>query len=722
MKLVIAEKPMLARDIARAICGKDVNETARLPISGNGYTVTACAGHLLKFAHPDDIRKEWGQPWTTEVLPIYLDAWPKVPAPGKENLVSEIKHLLDQTDSVIHAGDPDDEGQLIVDELLEYLNYNGPVERVFVNDNIEKNIIKAFQNLVPNETCIGAGKAAQARSLADFTFGINESRLATLKCHKKVSVGRVQTPTLGLIVNRDRAIENHIKNKYYETEADIFIEEIGNVVFKFKPSAQLLGEDKVLFSDEIPKALKVDLPGRNLDITTIEKEEKVTPPLPYNLTKLISDMSKKYKYTAAQVQDTTQALRDKYKAITYNRTDCQYLKEEHFMDAPQVLNQALANLGQSLKLDFSIKSKAFNDNNVTAHHGIIPQEVNLDISQMSQIEFNVYREIVLRYAMQFMKPETSIVSVSTIIMDRGILEYKVSRITDPGWRNRDSEKGIWIPEGAHTGTVTSVAILEKETAPPKPYTEGTLISDMASIAKYVEDNEIKMILKKKDDGKKGENGGIGTTATRSAIIEILKRRGFIEEKKGIIHATALGKEFFDLLPDEIKKADTTANWWILQQQVANGEADVTAIQKNVIDVFCMHKDGAYAEADLRQKATVIGKCPLCGGAVVDIDHSKLQAYKCEEKSCDFILWKKQFGSKLNAANMGKLLLEGKTGIMNFKSKEGKPYKAKLKFKSDKKSLELEFVNSKPRTKTSKGDKQLNTLIKSFEKTIYSGRY
>lgn len=657
MKLVIAEKPMLARDIARAICGKEVSETARLPISGKGYTVTACAGHLLKFSAPDDVREDWGQPWTTEVLPIYLDQWPKVPDSGKENLINEIKSLLDQADSVIHAGDPDDEGQLIVDELLEYLNYKGSVERVFVNDNIEKNIVKAFQSLVPNETCIGAGKAAQARSLADFVFGINESRLATLKCHRKVSVGRVQTPTLGLIINRDRAIENHVKNKYYETEADVFIEEIGNVIFKFKPSSQLLGEDKVLLSDEIPKVLRTDLPGRQLGITTIEKEEKVAPPLPFNLTKLISYMSKKYKYTAAQVQNTTQALRDKYKAITYNRTDCQYLKEEHFAEAPQVLHQALLNLGRSLDLDFSIKSKAFNDKNVTAHHGIIPQEMKLDISQMSQMELNVYREIVLRYAMQFMNPETSIVSISTIVIDQGILEYKVSRITDPGWRNGNSEKGIWIPKGVHKGKVISVAIITKETAPPKPYTEGTLISDMASIAKYVEDQEIKAILKKKDDGKKGENGGIGTTATRSTIIEILKKRGFIEEKNGVIHATSLG------------------------------------------DVFCIHKDSAYAEADLRQKAIVIGKCPLCGGAIVDIDNSKLQAYKCEEKSCDFILWKKQFGSKLNAADMGRLLLEGKTGIMNFKSKSGKAYRARLKFKTDKKSLELDFVNSKPHRKS-----------------------
>lgn len=694
MKLVIAEKPMLARDIARAICGKKVSETERLPISGNGYTVISCAGHILKFAVPDDIKKEWGQPWKEDVLPIFLKKWPKVPAPGKENLVSTIKKLLDEADSVVHAGDPDDEGQLIVDEVLEYLHYQGTVERVLVNDNIEKNIIKAFENLQPNENHIRSGRAAQARELADFVFGINESRLATIKCHKKLSVGRVQTPTLGLIVNRDRAIENHVKTKYYEADADIFIEDIGNIIFKFKPSAEILDAEKVLLSDEVPMILKKELPGKQLDIKTVEKEETADPPLPYNLTRLISDMSKKYKYTAAQVQEATQTLRDKYKAITYNRTDCQYLKEEHFSAAPEVLAKALNNIGKVIDLNFSIKSKAFNDKNITAHHAIIPQEVDLDTSQMNLVERNVYEAIVIRYAMQFMPPEKSLVSVSTIEIKQGKLEYKIAKITDPGWRIRKQEKGIWISEGNRKGTVVAASITEKETAPPKAYTEGTLITDMASIAKYVKDPDIKEILKKKDDGKKGENGGIGTTATRSGIIEILKKRGFIEERKGLIHATSLGKDFYDVLPEEIKKADTTAKWWLLQQQVANGEADITAIQDSVLDVFSIHKTSAYANVNLQKEAVVIGRCPLCGRAVIDIDHPKLKAYKCEEKQCDFIIWKTQFGSRLSAANMGKLLLEGKTAAMNFKSKAGKPYKARLKFKDDKKKLELEFINKK----------------------------
>ena len=211
-KLVIAEKPMLARDIARAITGKEVSESARLPISGNGYTVCACAGHLLELVKPDAIDPKWGIPWSLDVLPIEVHDWPKEPAVDKKTgeskkpLIDQIAGLLKTCDSVIAAGDPDDEGQLIVDELLDYLGYAGKVERVYVNDNIEKNIVRAFDKLVPNDSCRGAGNAAYARQMADMCFGVNETRLATKRLDGLFTVGRVQTPTLGLVVKRDEAI------------------------------------------------------------------------------------------------------------------------------------------------------------------------------------------------------------------------------------------------------------------------------------------------------------------------------------------------------------------------------------------------------------------------------------------------------------------------------------------------------------------------------------
>ena len=256
-KLVIAEKPMLARDIARAICGKEVSETARLPISGNGYTVIACAGHLLELVEPDAVNPAWGKPWSLDVLPIQIDDWAKEPTEDKKDLVERIDSLLPEAECVINAGDPDDEGQLIVDEVLDYLGYEGEVLRVYVNDNIEKNIVKAFERLVPNEQCRPAGDAAYARQMADKCFGVNETRLATKRLGGLFSVGRVQTPTLGLVVNRDEAIENHVTRKYYElTATGGCADASGAPVFKFKPDKDMLAGEKHVFDRDVLDVIK----------------------------------------------------------------------------------------------------------------------------------------------------------------------------------------------------------------------------------------------------------------------------------------------------------------------------------------------------------------------------------------------------------------------------------------------------------------------------------
>lgn len=268
-KLVIAEKPMLARDIARAITGKEVSESARLPISGNGYTVCACAGHLLELVKPDAIDPKWGMPWSLDVLPIEVHDWPKEPAVDKKTgeskkpLIDQIAGLLKTCDSVIAAGDPDDEGQLIVDELLDYLGYAGKVERVYVNDNIEKNIVRAFDKLVPNDSCRGAGNAAYARQMADMCFGVNETRLATKRLDGLFTVGRVQTPTLGLVVKRDEAIAHHVTRKFYELFAS-GDSDAGELTFKYLPGKELLAGEKHLFERHTLEALKEKLDGRGV--------------------------------------------------------------------------------------------------------------------------------------------------------------------------------------------------------------------------------------------------------------------------------------------------------------------------------------------------------------------------------------------------------------------------------------------------------------------------
>ena len=650
MKLVIAEKPMLARDIARAICGKEVSESARLPISGNGYTVIACAGHLLELVEPDAVNPAWGKPWSLDVLPIQIDDWAKEPTEDKKDLVERIDSLLPEAECVINAGDPDDEGQLIVDEVLDYLGYEGEVLRVYVNDNIEKNIVKAFEHLVPNEQCRPAGDAAYARQMADKCFGVNETRLATKRLGGLFSVGRVQTPTLGLVVNRDEAIENHVTRKYYElTATGGCADASGAPVFKFKPDKDMLAGEKHVFDRDVLDAVKAKLDGSGMSFSTVISKKVENPPLPYNLTVLLSDMSRRYGFSASKTQQITQDLRDKYKAITYNRSDSQYLKEEHFAQAPVVLAQAMENVGATWPLDYSIHSKAFNEKNVTAHHGIIPQEVS-----------------------------------------------------------------AWIDEGDHRLERIECAVTEKETAPPKPYTEGTLIADMASIAKYVTDPEVKAILKQKDDGKKGEHGGIGTTATRASIIEKLKERGYLEDVKGKIRSTDKARAFYHLLPPEIRGADVTARWWLIQQDIADGKADVNDLQRSVIEVFNGHRETAYVGASIAPKATVVGKCPLCGADVVQRKaKSGKPFYTCSsnksEKQEDGT-WKQVAGcgfkllgwcGKTFTPKQVASLLEGKAvPLKGCKSKTtGKTFDCKAKLKKDG-TIEPMF-DSKPKGKYNK---------------------
>ena len=690
MKLVIAEKPMLGRDIARAICGKQVSESARLPIEGNGYKVCACAGHLFELVDPSEYDEKFSK-WTLEDLPITFDNWRKKPADGKGKLVKELKGYIAEADEIIHAGDPDDEGQLIVDELLEYCHNTKPVKRVYVNDNIEKNIRRAFEELKDNSEGESSGRAAYARQMADMCFGVNETRLATKKlgAGKVLSLGRVQTPTLGLIVQRDLAIEGHQKQKFYELEFLGAFDDGNRAnyqgVLKFLPSKSILGDEKHILDVSVLENVKQALGGNSVACEVLSSKKHEKPPLPYNLTVLQSDMSKRFKYSAKKTLDLTQSLRDNYKAITYNRSDSQYLKSEHYEQAESTLGIAMRNLSETWQLDFSLKSTAFNDSNVTAHHGIIPQDISVDVSKMSKDEANVYRAIVERYAFQFMKPAEYDVSTGVIEVENGKLKYEAKKLVGAGWKAHgedekkdEIEANVLVPEGDYVVKLDEGKIVEKETTPPKRYTEGTLIADMACISKYVKDSEIKEILKKKDDGKKGENGGIGTTATRASIIETLKKRGYVEEEKGKLISTKLARTLYKMLPEDIKGADVTARWWLIQQEIEEGKADVNSIMHSVVDVFNSHKDTAYAGMNLgSQEKKVVGKCPKCSKNVVyngkffQCESNKWTkqddgSWVCKE-GCQFSLY--GYGGKKFTEEQVKALLAGhEIEVKGFKSK------------------------------------------------------
>ena len=309
MRLIIAEKKELGQNIAHAMCGAP--NGCRLPFSGNGFTVVNCVGHMLTLMEPGEIDPErWSDRRDLSALPILAEPWPLKVAAGKEAALATIGRELKRCDSVIHAGDPDDEGQLLVDEVLEHFGYTGRVERVYINDNLDKNIVKAFSRLRDNKECKRDGSAARARSVADFCFGVNESRLIDIKAGAGVSlsVGRVQTPTLGLVVRRDEEILNHKERLYHVGSATVDVDG-KEMEFVFKPSDSLLDPDlkKVVDKDALERAGS-SFDGKRGIANTVVKHEEYKAPLPYNLVDLIADMARRHKLGAAKVQDATQSI------------------------------------------------------------------------------------------------------------------------------------------------------------------------------------------------------------------------------------------------------------------------------------------------------------------------------------------------------------------------------------------------------------------------------
>lgn len=343
----------------------------------------------------------------------------------------------------------------------------------------------------------------------------------------------------------------------------------------------------------------------------------------------------------------------------------------------------------------------------------------LDLMFLQIEEGKVYTAICERYAVQFLPPAVYDVSESTVSVDGGTLKLTAKRLSDAGFTavfpnisnshvREDSDTGNpWVPAGSHTLAGISCSITEGETTPPAPYTEGTLITDMASIAKYVKDPEIREILKRKDDGKKGEHGGIGTTATRSSIIEGLKTRGYLEERKGKVRATDKAKAFYALLPPEIRGADVTARWWLIQQDIADGKADVNALQDSVIEVFNHHRETAYVGASIAGAGkTVVGKCPRCGKDVIKTGSiyacSSIKNEKQEDGTwkevagCGFKLF--GFCTKKFTEKQAASLLDGKAvSLRGCKSKAGKTFDCTVVLQKDG-SVEPIFTPRKPTKK------------------------
>ena len=676
MKLIIAEKPELGKAIAAAICDKPVFNRDGSILCGE-YTVISAFGHLFKLKQPEEYDIKYKK-WTKDTLPIFFENWDIVPSADKIGRVNVIGNLLKQADEVIHAGDPDDEGQLLIDEILEYFKYNGKVMRLSTNDNNPEYIRKQLGKMESNEKHLPNGYSARARSVADFIVGINYSRFFTLSNRTRdlMNVGRVQTPTLGLVVARDMLIENHTKMNYYELFVD-FDGDLQGVKAKFYPNPEspVLDENgKVLDRSMLEKTLAY-LKRNPVDVKIEKSKAKEKPPLPFNQVELQTYCGNKFGYSLEQTSKAAQDLREIYKAITYNRSSSRYLNEEHYADAPRVVSAVLGITGIDLPdLDLGIKSACFRKVK-EPHHAIIPTGTKVDLNKLTEVQKNVYLAICMYYLAQFL-PEAvdSKTTLTAPLKNNNSIKAQSLLCDSQGWRKYFKEKNTEpspldnVAAGDYTVNVIDGEIKEIETKPPKRYTEITLNKDMTSVAKYVKDPEIRDLLLRKDKDSDKDKGSIGTESTRTAIITNLITRGYIAKKGKNLISTQKGRELYNCLPDEIKKPDMTAKWWAIQEKIKENEATPQDLYNDVLETVNKIISQRYSfaigknkfDSPLPYQEQILGKCPRCGGEVLE----NTKGFGCvnwpQPHNCKFVIWKeplqfKDMGISIDAQGAKKLL-------------------------------------------------------------------
>lgn len=712
MKLIIAEKKELAEAIVAAIPGEKKYNGSSIIIGD--YIACWIYGHILTHKEPEEIDPSLKK-WKLDTLPIYFSKWDKKILPYRKDLFNTVKDLIHSNEitEIIHAGDADSEGQYLVDELLEYCSNKKPVKRLMVNDNTLGGVQKAFSKIEDNSKYTALGKSAEARAIADMIVGFSLSRFYSIINNAKLSIGRVQTPTMALVVNRDNEIKNHIKEKYYNLYLKTNMNDI-DIDLRYSSKERIM--DKFIYEEFINN---VGDKTSNLLIT--KKENYRATPLPYNLSDLESDAATLFKYSAKKTMDITQNLRDKYKAITYNRSDCRYLSEEHFKEAPKLIPLVAEKLNFTANFNFNEKSRCFNDKYVTAHHGIIPTGAG-DFEQFSQEEKNIYKLIAERYLIQFLEKVKIEKTEAKVEINEAIFKKSSIKILEPGYTkyfkvledDNENDEEIEekkennlskIPGGEYQIKInnSNFFIEEKETTAKKPYTEATLIKDLNNIAKYVKDPEIRELLKSKDKDKKDVNGSIGTTATIPGILEGLIEKGFLSRKEEKIISTDLANEYLKILPDSLKTPDSTALWWSIQEKIARGEAKLEDLTLSVLEdvktiINSEHKTISSEFSTVKHEKEVIGVCPKCGEPIYEGEKNfYCNGYK---SGCDFKLWKKIkiFNQKevtITKQDAKTLLNKGTILITSLTNKAGKKYKANFKLEINDKYVNLSldsFVN------------------------------
>ncbi|WP_042355746.1 DNA topoisomerase III [Bacillus rubiinfantis] len=709
MKLIIAEKPDQGSTLASVFKHKRQNgfiEVFPNDLFPEGAFVTWAIGHICQLVQPERYQSEWRK-WSLDTLPMIPAQFTYEVSKDKAKQYAIIEKLLSnpKVTEIVHAGDAGREGELIVRNILRLANCHKPMKRLWISSLTPNAIREGFHKLLTEQDTRNLYFEAYTRACADWVVGMNASRLYSLLLQQQgfsdvFSVGRVQTPTLALIVKKELEIEQFKSEPFWEVQAQFLMN--GK---KYIGKWQKDGETRVK-SKELAEKIAAFCDDKPAEIQDCVSEQKdYLPPLLYNLSALQAEANRRYKFSPKKTLDTLQKLYQRG-YVSYPRSDSRYVTAEEAAVFPEIL-QKLSNFDSyssfyPLPISTIVNNKRYvNEKKVTDHYAIIPTEQIPQIDKLTADEGKIY-DLVVRslLAAHYPKEKVQYTTVTTLVDGRAQFISKGKVQLEEGWRKvipqheRDgSESKLPLLTKGEQGKTVKVNVKEGQTQPPKRYTEGQLITLMKTAGKHIDDKELEKVLMKTE--------GLGTEATRAGIITMLKDRAYIEVKRNMVYATAKAKIIVEAVGQEILASpEMTAKWEQRLQAISEGEASPKQFMEQTKKMIQHVITSTIEQADKwtfsgeirdsftpgRQKGrkksiTKLGPCRKCDGFIIDKGHF----YGCsnyKQTHCDFTISKKILGKTITMKNMKQLLTDGKTDVIEgFKNKD-KTFNARLSFDNE----------------------------------------
>ncbi|MEW5552349.1 DNA topoisomerase III [Peribacillus frigoritolerans] len=724
MKLIIAEKPDQGSTLAAQF--KTKKQQGYIEIMPNelfpdGAYVTWAVGHLCQLVSPETYHSKWKK-WSMETLPMIPEKFQYEVTRQKAKQFNVVKTLLrkPEVDEIIHAGDAGREGELIVRNIVNLCNVNKPMKRLWISSLTPKAIYEGFQNLKSEEKTRPLYYEAYTRACADWVVGMNASRAYSILLKQRgvsdvFSAGRVQTPTLALIVKREMEIEQFKSEPFWEVLADFKMD--GK---KYQGKWQLNNDPRIK-TKEMADKIAAFCKGKEAEIAEMDTERKeFQPPLLFNLSSLQATVNKIYKYSPKQTLDIVQSLYQKG-IVSYPRSDSNYVTEGEAETFPDIL-QKLSGFSEyeslfPLPQPNIMNNKRFvNEKKVTDHYAIIPTEQVTDPKRLSAEERNIYDLVVRRLiAAHYEKAIFDYTTIKTLVDKRAEFISKGKQQIQEGWRkvifqnNDKDDDDIILPSVSKgdSGKVANIKVKEGKTQPPKRYTEGQLITLMKTAGKHLDNEELEKVLMKTE--------GLGTEATRAGIITMLKDRKYINVKKNQVFATDKGKVLITAIGEKILASpEMTAKWEQRLREIGEGKASaggfMEAVKKMSAKIISdavesseswdfqgLDTESIQRSGPKKRSSASVGSCKLCGSKIVD----KGEFYGCvsyQKTKCNFTISKKILNKKISQANIKKLLASGETDLISGFKKGEKTFDAILSWSDSEKKISLHSQQNKTSSK------------------------